>query len=250
MKPAVKDTCVNLDWKMIRHLYVAGIIASVMVLVSDMLLGYGTADESLEGIERYLSIYLGVSDVRLFLSALLGLIGIPAEALCYFSIYRLMADRAPRHARAYRAGILGYLTFGACGFHIPCLAVCYVYNRLHEIDPAMALDVGMKYGLYFMAPALLLFFVSYFMMAIVQLHAFIKGLTPYPEWCGVFSLLFFIVVALLAAPFGNTALANGISAGWVSLANLWMFAGLLLMSKKAECKRPFDAAAPADFRKG
>ena len=36
------------------------------------------------------------------------------------------------------------------------------------------------------------------------------------------------------APMGNTALANGISAGWISIANLWMFGGLLALSKQAE----------------
>lgn len=224
----------NLDWSRIRHLYRLGIVASLMVLASDMLLGFGVADERLTGVERYLSIYVGLSDARIFASATLGLIGIPIEALCYFSIYRLMANRAPRHAHAYRVGILGYLTFGACGFHVPCLVVCYVYNRLYAVNPALALDVGMKYGLYFMAPALVLFLIAYFVLAIIQISAFTKGLTPYPKWCWVFSLLFFLVVGIVTAPMGNTALANGISAGWISIANLWMFGGLLALSKQAE----------------
>ncbi len=46
---------------------------------------------SLSGIERMLSFYGSLSDVRIFWSSLLGLIGIPLEGLCYFGIYRLMA---------------------------------------------------------------------------------------------------------------------------------------------------------------
>lgn len=224
----------NLNWARLRRMFRLGIAASITVFVSDMLLGYGVSDDSMTGVERYLSTYLGLSDARMFWSALLGLIGIPIEALCYFSVCRLMADKAPRSARLYRAGILGYLTFGACGFHVPCLAVCYIYNRLHVIDSALALDIGMKYGLYFMLPALTLFMVSFFLLSIVQLRAFAKGLTPYPKWCWIFSLLFFIVVGIAAAPFGNSKLANGISAAWISAANLWMFGGLLAVSKRAE----------------
>lgn len=224
----------HLDWPRIRRLYKLGIVAALMVFVGDMLLGYGTQDETLTGMERMLSAYVGLSDARIFWSSLLGLIGIPVEGLCYFAVYRLMADRSPRHARLYHVGIMGYLIFGACGVHVPCLSICYVYKRLYAVDPALAMDVGIKYGLYFMAPSFLLFIAAYFLMAAVQISAFAKGLTPYPKKCWVFSLLFTFVVGVLTAPFGDNALANGISAAWVSVANLWMFGGLLLFSKKAE----------------
>ena len=110
----------HLDWKRIRKLFIIGLVAGIMVFIGDWLLGYGVADETLTGNERMLSAYLGLSDTRIFWSAFLGLIGIPLEGLCYFGIYRLMAERAPRLAHSFRSGVFGYLIFGACGVHVPC----------------------------------------------------------------------------------------------------------------------------------
>ena len=59
------------------------IAASLAALIGgDMLLGWGTVDESLTGIEQYFSRYLSVSDTRIFWAALLGMIGITIETLC------------------------------------------------------------------------------------------------------------------------------------------------------------------------
>lgn len=232
MKKDTMGISMNTDWNRILHLFKVGISASFMVLIADMLLGYGTADESLRGLEGMLSAYAGLSDKRLFWSALLGLIGIPVEGLCYFGIYRLMAERSEKHAHAYRAGILGYLIFGACGVHVPCLMACYFYKTLYQIDPALALEKGMRFSLYFMAPSFLLFFVSFWMMTAVQIHAFATGKTPYPKWCWIFSLLFIVVVAVITEPFENIPLVNAFAAGWISIANIWMFSGLLIVGKK------------------
>ena len=98
----------KLDWKRISKLLEIGLIAGMIVLISDMLLGWGVADESLSGIERELSPYLTLSDTRIFWSAFLGLIGIPLEGLSYFGIYRLMAGKSLKHAHAYRSGIIGF----------------------------------------------------------------------------------------------------------------------------------------------
>lgn len=220
------------DWPRILHLFKLGLVASVLVLISDMLLGYGVADADLSGIEGKLSAYVGLSDGRLFWSALLGLIGIPIEGLCYFGIYRLMAESAPKHAHAYRAGVLGYLIFGACGVHVPCLMACYAYKTLYAIDPALALEKCVKFGLYFMLPAFFLFFVFFCIMTAVQMHAFATGKTPYPRWCWIFSLAFIVVVAALTAPFSASPLANALAAGWISIANIWMFGGLLVVAKR------------------
>lgn len=233
----MKDTTgieTTLNWPRILHLFKLGLVASVMVLVGDMLLGYGVADNSLSGLEGMLSAYISLSDEKLFWSALLGLIGIPIEGLCYWGIYRLMAETAPKHAHAYRAGVLGYLIFGACGVHVPCLMACYFYKTLYMVDPALALEKSIRFGLYFMVPACLLFFVSFCVMTTVQIHAFATGKTPYPRWCWIFSLAFIVVVAMFTTPFSASPLANALGAAWISIANIWMFGGLLLAAKKAE----------------
>ena len=47
-------------------------------------------DAEKSGMERFLSACLHLSDGRIFWSALLGLMGIPLEALCCFAVYRLI----------------------------------------------------------------------------------------------------------------------------------------------------------------
>ena len=105
----------DLDWPRIRHLLKLGICGALMVLAGDMLLGWGVGDAARPGLEGFLSAYLGLSDGRIFWSSLLGLIGIPLEALCCFAVYRLIKPFSERHAHLYRAGILGTLAFAGCG---------------------------------------------------------------------------------------------------------------------------------------
>ncbi len=97
----------ELDWERIAHLFKLGIAASLVALIGgDMLLGWGTVDESLTGIEQYFSRYLSVSDTRIFWAALLGMIGITIETLCFFGIYRLINAVSYKTAHAYRAGLI------------------------------------------------------------------------------------------------------------------------------------------------
>lgn len=62
-----------------------------MVFAGNFILGYGTADESLDGMEMLLSAYVNKSDRAIFWSSFLGFMGITISSLCYFGIYRLMA---------------------------------------------------------------------------------------------------------------------------------------------------------------
>lgn len=228
----------TLDWRGIKNLFRLGILGAILNVAADMLLGYGAPDPGLKGLEGALSAFLDVSDARLFWSALLGLIGVSLEGLSLFAILRLMVERAPGLARIYRVCIFGYLMFAACGFHIPCLMAVFVYRRIFAADPALALDVCVRFFLYFMLPAMILLFSSLIVLIITQIRAFAKGLTPYPKWCWVFSPAFCLVILLLTAPFDQVPFANAVSTAWVSGAHLWMYAGLLAMSGKAAGARP------------
>ena len=75
----------EMDWGRIRHLLKLGILAALMVLAGDMLLGWGVSNPAVTEVPTMLSRYLSVSDGRIFASALLGLIGIPMECLCWFA---------------------------------------------------------------------------------------------------------------------------------------------------------------------
>lgn len=224
----------KVDWPRIRKLFIIGLIAGCMVLVGDILLGYGVEDQTKAGIERMLSAYLTLSDMRIFWSAMLGFVGIPLEGLCYFGIYRLMAEKSPKHAHAYRSGILGYLIFGGCGVHVPCLACVFFYKYMMAANTEAALELSVRFGMYFLLPGMIMLFIFFLVHSIAQISAFAKGLTPYPKWCWIFSIPVGMVFAMLLNVFGNHAVINALTAGWISIGNIWMFGGLLLMMKKAK----------------
>jgi hypothetical protein len=193
-----------------------------------MLLGWGVEDETLSGLSRMLSAYTNISDLGIFSAAILGLFGISLEGLCYFGIYRLMAEKAPKYAHRYRAGIFGYLIFGGCGFHVPVCAAVFLMKY------GFAEALVLKYVLYFVLPAFMLFWVSFAVLEITQIQAFAKGLTPYPKWCWVFSLPVGMAAAMLLNVFGNQTWVNAISCAWISVGNLWMFGGLLAVMHRIE----------------
>lgn len=216
----------QLDWPRIRKLFSIGLFGALLTLVGDMILGWGVEDETLTGISRMLSAYTGTSDGGIFAAALLGLFGITLEGLCYFGVYRLMAERAPEYAHRYRSGILGYVIFGGCGFHVPVCAMTFLAK--HGLAP----ELLEKYMMYFVLPAFVLFWVFFLVLVITQIRAFAKGVTPYPEWCWVFCLPVGVAAAMLLNVFGNQPFVNAISCAWISVGNLWMFGGLLAMMKK------------------
>ena len=221
----------ELDMPRIRHLMKIGLVAALMVLIGDMLLGYGAADAAESGIPVTFARYLSVSDGRIFWAAALGMIGIPLECLCYFAVYRLIAHKSEKYAHTYRAGIFGCLTFGGCGVHIPCCAAVYFMKKMVEYSPDAAFEMTAKFMAYFLVPAMVLFLIFFFVLTVTQIRAFAKGLTPLPKWTWIFSVLFGLPMAvILKAP--NLPLTNAFATGWISIGNIWMFGGLLLITKK------------------
>ena len=202
----------------------AGLFAALTTLIGDLLLGWGVENETLSSLPRMLSAY-AASDGRILASALLGLFGLTLEGLCYFGIYRLFAERAPRYAHAYRAGILGYVIFGGCGFHLPVCAMAFLAR--HGLEESLLL----KYAAYFALPGFALFWVFFLVLEITQIRVFAKGLTPYPKGCWVFSLPVGMAAAMLVNVFGNQPWVNALSCAWIGVGNVWMFAGLLAAMK-------------------
>ena len=218
----------KLDWPRIKKLLTIGLVASVLHFAGDMALGWGVEDESLVGIPRMLSVYASSSDGTILAAALLGLLGMVLEGLSMFGIYRLMAERSPKAAHSYRSGIFGYLMFGPCGFHVPVCAMAYLLKH------GLAQDLLLGYIARFFLPAFALFWVFLLALEITQVKAFLQGNTPYPTWCWVFSMPVGMVLAMLFNVLGNHPLANAMSCAWIALGSLWMFGGLLAMSRRAE----------------
>ena len=221
-----------LDWPRIEHLLRLGIIAACVVLAGDMLLGWGVSDPSVQGVTRVLTQYLSVSDGRIVASALLGLVGIPVECLCWFAVYRMIKPYSEGDAHAYRAGIIGCLAFGGCGVHVPCCMAVYLFKRLYEQDAATALPQMMRWLVCFLLPATIIFLVFVLVATIVQIRAFRGGHTPLPRRCWVFSVLFGLVWAVAMRLVGDCALSNALATGWISVGNLWMMGGLLVEARR------------------
>ena len=223
----------TLDKGRIAHLFKLGIVSSLIALSADMILGWGVADNSLTGLDQYFSRYLTVSDTRIVLSAVLGMIGITVETLCYFGVYRLIASRSKKTAHAYRAGLIGMTAFGPLT-HVMCCASIYHLNAVNKFDPTAAAAGAVKFILCFLLPVTAVFFPFFMTVAIVQFKAFLKNETPYPKWCCIFSILSGLPVVLLIKLFGNYPAIYAISTGWISIGSLIAFSGLLINMKKAE----------------
>ena len=224
----------ELDWPRICHLLKLGIFAALVVLTGDMLLGWGVSDLDVKGIPAMFSRYLSVSDGRIFASAILGLVGIPMECLCWFAVYRMIRPYSDKDAHAYRAGILGCLAFGGCGVHVPCCMAVYLVKRFYAAEPETVLGETGRWIGWFLLPATVIFSVFFFLTAIVQLRAFRQAHTPLPRRCWVYSVLFGLVWMAVMRLIGDYALTNALATGWISAGNLWMMGGLLVEAKKVQ----------------
>ena len=229
----LKEKHKNPDWDRIAHLFKIGIFASLLALIGgDMILGWGTVDMSLDGMEQYFSRYTDVSDVRIFWSALLGMIGITLETMSLFGVYRIIASKSESYAHAYRAGLIGMLAFGAfC--HVMCCVTIYHHNVLYRIDPSSAIEGTIMFAKYFLIPVTVILFVFFLVMNIVQIMAFAKGQTPYPRWCWIFTMLTGLIDIAAMRLVGNRPWAYALSTGWLSFGSLVTFTGLLVAMPKA-----------------
>ena len=225
----------RLDWNRIRHLMKVGILACVLVLAGDMILGWGVCDKALSGFDHYFSRYLTVSDSRIVLSSVLGLIGIPIETLSYFSVYRLIVPYSKKDAHAYRSGLLGMLVFGALT-HVLCCVIVFHGKMLYRLDPENAVSGIIRSAFSFLLPVTVLFLIFYLLTAFVQLMAFLREHTPYPRWCWIFNPLSGLIIAIPLKAIGDYALTNALATGWISIGSLFMLTGLLIMSRSAEGK--------------
>ena len=77
-------------------------------------------------------------------------------------------------------------------------------------------------------------FVFWLVHQIAHFAAFSKGLTPCPKWCWIFCPAVGMALTMLLKLFPETPLRNALTAGWISIGNLWMFGGLLATMKKAK----------------
>ncbi len=95
-------------------------------------------------------------------------------------------------------------------------------------------EIVWQYAAYFILPSFVLFWIFFIVLSTVQIKASAKGFTPYPKWCWVFSMPVGMAAVLLLNVFGNQPFVNVLSCAWLSVGNIWMFGGLLVMLKKVK----------------
>lgn len=216
----------ELDVPRIKKLLSIGLFASVLHFVGDMILGWGSEDETLTGILRMISAYTGTSDGGIFAAALLGLFGMVLEGLSYFGIYRMIAPYSPKYAHSFHAGIFGYLMFGACGYHVPTCALVFLTKH------GLADEYILRYAAYFILPAFVLFWIFFAVLEIAQIKAFAGGHTPCPKWGWVFTMPIGMIFAMLPSVCGNLPSFNALACAWIAFGNLWMFGALLILMRR------------------
>ena len=110
----------------------------------------------------------------------------------------------------------------------------YYYRQMMRLNPGTAVSQTIRFGQYFLLPGIVAFLIFFLIQSLAQITAFVKGYTPYPKWCWIFSLPVGMTVTMLLKFVGNQTLFNALTAGWISIGNIWMLGGLLLMMKKAK----------------
>ena len=110
--------------------------------------------------------------------------------------------------------VLGVLMFGAL-VHVMCCAAVYYLNQIYQLQSDAAFAETLRFAKYFLLPVTGLFLIFFLLLTVTQISAFLKGHTPYPKWCAVSSPFFGVT-------------------GWISIGNIWMFGGLLVMMNKQE----------------
>lgn len=211
-----------LDLPRIKKLLCIGVFASLLHLAGDLILGWGVQDETQSGLLAMFSAYTSTSDGGILAAALTGLVGMTLEGLSMFGIYRLIASKSPKCAHSYRSGILGYLMFGACGFHEPVCAMVFLMK--HNVGTELIL----QYSSYFILPVQVLFWIFFVVLQAAQIVAFAKGYTPCPKYAWVFCMPIGMAVAMIFSLCGNNPFCNAIGCAWIAIGSLYMFTGLLV----------------------
>lgn len=218
----------NLDRARIKKLLTIGLVASIITGVGDFLLGYGENTAS-DGLALVLANAPNLSDAQLVWGGLLGFVGIFLEGLSFFAIYRLMADRAPGYAHAYRAGIFGYIWLAPIGTHMNLGIFGMTYKYLLPDNPALASQLANRLLYCFAMPVWWLLIVFWLILICTQFRAFSKGFTPYPRSARWFNLIVgglpILVVSMLIGQ--DTALGSALGTMAISFGNALTFGGLL-----------------------
>ena len=223
-----------------KHLRI-GLFGAMLTLIGDCLIGAAKFPDGANMIEGYFAVALAMPAWRPILGGLIGFVGICLEFPGLMTIYPLIRDKMPRSGSFYKLAMYVYLALGGGAVHLPCGVFLWIYKTVAEAaGQEIGHDIALRYLLYFMLPAAVVFGVFFIGASVVQFIAFAKGRTPFPKWYCVFNLLVGKAVFNSVRRLGDTALINGIGTSNMSLGAIVMFAALLLGWKRYAGDREFE----------
>ena len=224
----------DVNWTRMRLFLKIGIVGAVSVLIGDFIMGWGVRDTGVGIIESQASPYLKLSDMRIVLSGLIGMICVPICCLGHYVIYKLLKPYSNKYSRLYGIGTMGFLTCGGAGVHMSSVQAAFFYKSMYEVDSFVALAYSERYVLYFLVPLYMVMMICWFMIVYAQLVSSLKGLSPYPKRSWVLSMAIPTILASMVGMIGNYALVNAIVMGAFSIGDIWTLVGHLRMLDEAK----------------
>lgn len=206
-----------------------GLAGAVLTGAGDFLLGYAEETPGMNFASQVMSGAANLADAQMIAGGLLGMFGILLEGIGCFAIYRLMKQHAPKEARLYLAGIIGYIWLAPVGCHLNMGILNMAYKYLLMEDPALAAKAAEPLFYGFSLPVYLLLVLCWVPMMIIQFRIFAQGKTPYPakaKWFGILpGTIPAFLLSFLLGP--HTALGAAVGTMFLSFGNAFMFGGLL-----------------------
>ena len=219
-----------------------GLFGAVLTLIGDLLIGAAKFPDGADMVEGYFAIALAMPSWRPILGGLIGFLGISLEFFGLMTVHPLIREKMPRGGRFYKLAMYVYLAVGGGAVHLPCGVFMWLYKSVTETaGQAAGHDIALRYLLFFLLPAAIVFAVFFVGANVIQFIAFVKGRTPFPKWYCVFNLLIGKALFNGVRQLGNTALINGIGTSNMSLGAIVMFTALLLGWRKYVSDREFEA---------
>ena len=218
--------------KIARYLTI-GIIGALVILAGDLIMGWGIKDTRIPGIEGQIAQYLTISDKRMFWASIFGMSGVPIAVVGHYGIYQLLKPYSKKYSRMYAIGIVGFLAFGGAGVHVSSVETAFLYKYMTAVSPDTAVESTVKFAMYFLLPLYFVMITCWVVMVYGHLRAILGGLSPYPRWCWIFSMLFGTLLFSLVGFGGNKEIVNALMVGAFSLGNVWTLCGHLLLLDQA-----------------
>ena len=110
-------------------------------------------------------------------------------------------------------------------------------------NPRAALVHSTKIAMYILVPLYVVVTICWVIMVYAQFMAVIRGRSPYPRSCLVFSMAVGTVMISLIGLAGNHAIVNALMVGAFSFGNIWTLSGHLILLPKAKQKYESDLLA-------